>query len=547
MWPFASRKKRPVTRTQPRRSSRVPQVEMLEDRCLLSIPGSLDPTFGNGGFVTTNFAKKSADFAQSVAVQTDGKIIAAGIDSTGGHFFEVARYDTNGTLDTSFGTGGKVLTKFDSSGTGYLGWGFVLQPDGKIVAGATPYGTGGYELVRYNTNGTLDTTFGPNHTGIVTTTFSGGSAQLADYEGLTLESVNGSTKIVAGVDWRNNTGGSHNAFALARYNLDGSLDNTFGVGGEVVAPAFPLGCFGVVHAVTAQADGKIVLGGRAQFQYSSPTQFIVARYDTSGNLDPTFGNGGLAALPNTGDPNALAIQSDGKIVAGGAFWATGGAVVRFNVGVAGQADGSLDTSFGAGGIANSSNAITDLVIQANGKIVAAEGGVARYNSDGTLDTGFGNAGAASMPASSMANAVALQADGKIVAAGQTAYNQQTSYDFAVARFLGDPVPPKIGSFTAIPTPATAGSNVPLTASNMVDNNPGGTITQVAFYLDSNGDGKLETGTDMLLGYGTQTSPGVWTLTFSTAGWTAGSFTLFGQAEDNYGVFSDALAVSLVLM
>src|SRR5947199_10478879 len=103
-----------------------------------------------------------------------------------------------------------------------------------------------------------------------------------------------------------------------------------------------------------------------------------------------------------------------------------------------------------------------------------------------------------MPASSAAYAVALQADGKIVAAGQSASSQQTSYDFAVARFLGDPVPPRIGSFTASPNPVTAGSTVTLTAANVVGLNAGGSITQVAFYLDSNGDGKLEAGTDTLL-------------------------------------------------
>jgi hypothetical protein len=93
---------------------------------------------------------------------------------------------------------------------------------------------------------------------------------------------------------------------------------------------------------------------------------------------------------------------------------------------------------------------------------------------------------------------------------------------------------------------TAGSSVTLTASSIVDGNPNSTVTHVAFYVDSNRDGKLDSG-DALLGYGTQTSPGVWTFTISTAGWVPGNYTLFAQAEDNYGVFSDALAVSLLLM
>ncbi|HKB40230.1 MAG TPA: hypothetical protein VKD72_27620, partial [Gemmataceae bacterium] len=100
--------------------------------------------------------------------------------------------------------------------------------------------------------------------------------------------------------------------------------------------------------------------------------------------------------------------------------------------------------------------------------------------------------------------------------------------------------PQIGSFTASPNPGAAGSDLTLTASNITDANPGAGITQVAFYQDSNGDGTLEPGTDTLLGYATQTSPGVWTFTGSLA---SGTYTLFAQAEDSYGVFSDPLATT----
>ena len=109
-----------------------------------------------------------------------------------------------------------------------------------------------------------------------------------------------------------------------------------------------------------------------------------------------------------------------------------------------------------------------------------------------------------------------------------------------------PSAPQIGSFTASPNPVTAGSNVTLTASNISDGNPNSTITQVAFYVDSNGDGILEPGTDTLLGYGTQ-SNGTWTLSFSTAGWAAAVDTLLAPAKDNYGVFSDPLALTLDLI
>src|SRR5262245_10034422 len=127
MWFISPRKTRPVKPVRHPLSHR-PQLEMLEDRCLLSA-GQLDTTFGSGGLVTTNFAKKSGDYSSAVAVQTDGKIIVAGegaglIKNQGGWYFELARYNPNGTLDTSFGSGGKVWTQFSSSNT--FDFAFVL-------------------------------------------------------------------------------------------------------------------------------------------------------------------------------------------------------------------------------------------------------------------------------------------------------------------------------------------------------------------------------------------------------------------------------------
>src|SRR5262249_29297679 len=142
--------------------------------------------------------------------------------------------------------------------------------------------------------------------------------------------------------------------------------------------------------------------------------------------------------------------------------------------------------------------------------------------DGSLDSSFGNGGAVLTSINSngdSANAIALESDGKIVLAGS-----------AIARYLA--AAPAIGSFTASANPVPSGSNLTLTASNITDTNPGSSITQVAFYVDSNGDGKLEPGTDTLLGYATQTSPGVWTFNF-TVTLAPGSYTLFAQAQDSY--------------
>ena len=117
------------------------------------------------------------------------------------------------------------------------------------------------------------------------------------------------------------------------------------------------------------------------------------------------------------------------------------------------------------------------------------------------------------------------------------------YNFLLARFM--PSAAQIGSFTASPNPVTAGSDVTLTASSITDGNPGSSISQVAFYVDSNGDGFLEPGTDTLLGYGTRDSAGAWTFTF-TVNWAAGDYTLFARARDSLGVFGEPISLTLTV-
>jgi hypothetical protein len=187
----------------------------------------------------------------------------------------------------------------------------------------------------------------------------------------------------------------------------------------------------------------------------------------------------------------VAIQSDGQIVLAGNSYV--GSTLDFLVARFNGAKGSLDTTFGVGGVAVSS---------------------------GMQAAGWG---------------VAFEPDGRIVVAGS---DVPGGSGFALARFLA--TGPQIGSFTASPNPVTGGNSLALTASNISDANPGASITGVTFYVDSNGDGVLEPGADTLLGYATQTSPGTWTFTFSTTGLTAGTYTFFAVAEDSFGVVSDPL-------
>ena len=209
--------------------------------------GDLDPTFGDAGLVTTDFLGPNSDLVRAVAVQADGKIVAVGFSNPGGLAadFALARYNPDGSLDSSFGTGGLVTTDFGL--TRDEAFGVAIQSDGKIVA------VGRDKLARYNTNGSLDSSFGGG--GLVTTDLVWAFDIAFQADG----------KIVtAGV-----AGGLGGDFAVARYHPDGSPDGSFGSGG--VASADFGGSFDRARALAIQADGKIVAVGG--------TGFVLARFE----------------------------------------------------------------------------------------------------------------------------------------------------------------------------------------------------------------------------------------------------------------------------
>jgi uncharacterized delta-60 repeat protein len=267
--------------------------------------GSLDRTFGGDGKVTTNFGRGS-DRAFGVTIQSDRKIIAVGRVAGSGGRFGLARYNRDGTLDVTFGGDGKVGTNFTSRND--VASDVALQPDGRIVAagsaGSYQYSHGQFALARYNPDGTLDPTFGG--TGKVVTDFNGNNEFAL---GVAIQS---DEKIVivgraADVEDESNTD-----FALARYNPDGTLDASFGTGGQVRTEIV----YGdSAEDVSIQADGKLVVAGTAE------TEFTVVRYNADGTLDSSFGDGGRVFIHfPVGFPpaaHALAIQSDGRIVAAG--------------------------------------------------------------------------------------------------------------------------------------------------------------------------------------------------------------------------------------
>ena len=415
--------------------------------------GDLDPTFGIGGMVTTDL-NRSTDIANAVAIQPDGKLVVVGTAYKQNDFsnedFVVSRYNTDGTLDTTFGRGGKVRTDFP--GLAAVPSSVVIQPDGKIVVagGAFPLFTflGNFEVVRYNPNGSLDRSFGNG--GIVTTTFPEGS-----YASDVALQPDG--KIVAAgtvfVDFI--IGESSNTdFALARYNPDGSADATFGNGGQVSTDF--VGMEDDAFSVLIQPDGKIVAVGSAN-NPATYYDFAAVRYLSNGTIDTTFGVAGKVST-DFGDQNfdrahSAALQPDGKIVAAGFAISQNGGVQNFAV-ARYTSNGVLDTTFSGDGknqidFGDCCQSAYQVLLQRNGKIVTvgyantedsdSDFLLARLNPHGSLDPTFGVGGKVRTSFGDLnggANGAALQSDGKIVAVGfQATFSNQWT-NFALARYLG---------------------------------------------------------------------------------------------------------------
>ena len=195
--------------------------------------GSLDSTFGTGGKIVTDFGG-GYDFARAVVVQSDSRIIAAG--SSGWGDFGLIRYNGDGTLDSDFGSRGKVSTDFGGTDTANA---LAIQSDGKIVvAGQVETEEAvdtevDFGLVRYSADGKLDPSFGVG--GKVTTDFGGpDEADVTDDMASDMAIQPDGRIVVAGTTFAK-TG---NDFAIARYNSDGGLDSTFGIGGKVITDLF---------------------------------------------------------------------------------------------------------------------------------------------------------------------------------------------------------------------------------------------------------------------------------------------------------------------
>ena len=321
----------------------------------------MDNTFGASGIVIAD-PSSSTDIAYAIVIQSDGKIIIAGTEELGANFdFALQRYNADGTIDNSFGTAGNITT--DINGGDDRVFSIALQADGKIVVAGISYNGLKYDfaVARYNTNGTLDNTFGT--TGKVITSISN-----ADDKAYSVVLQADGKIVVAGSCWN----GLNDDFAVARYNTNGTLDNTFGTSGIVKTDVDNSDDF--ANSAALQSDGKIVVTGTSGFGNGD---FIVVRYNTDGTLDNSFGTSGKVITDFNGtddEPSSVKINGNGKIFVGG-FSHIAGSNIDFAV-ASYNTNGTLDNTFGTGGkvttpVGNADDWAYAMAIQSDGKIVLA--------------------------------------------------------------------------------------------------------------------------------------------------------------------------------
>ncbi|ESU24840.1 hypothetical protein FEDK69T_03930 [Flavobacterium enshiense DK69] len=342
----------------------------------------------NDGTLDTGFTIGSGanNIVRSIVLEPDGKVVAGGdfTSFNGTSKNRVVRLNSNGSLDTAH-----------TIGTGANGGVYTLsqQTDGKLfIAGnfSVYSGTARNRIARLNSDGTLDPSFvvekGANNNVRVIQTLADGKILIA-----------GTFTMVNGVS-RN---------GIARLNSDGTLDTAFNPGVGINSGA-------TIFAIASQSDGKIMIGG-SFISYNGNTANRIARLNSDGTFDSSF----VAGTGFNNSVNALVVQNDGKIMAGGTFTNYNGVsknrIVRLN------SNGSTDTGFVIGTGAN--NAVQSIALQSDGKIViggsftnykgTAISRIARLNTDGSADTGF-NVGTG---ANNTINTIRLQTDEKIVIGG----------------------------------------------------------------------------------------------------------------------------------
>ena len=397
--------------------------------------GDLDSHFGIWGFVTADLGAHEEAYA--VAVQQDGHIVVGvnRTDSRDAPDFRLMRYNADGSLDTSFGHGGILQTYF-------LGYGGAIKSvkidsQDRIIAAGYVYASAeftspmDFAVARYTPGGLLDKTFGSQ--GKVLREYGG-------FDQINAIALQRDGKIVAG-------GYNGSSFAIFRLSANGSPDMTFANGG--VVPTFFYGAASEIRAIALQSDGRIVAGGNVWD--NDTTRFGLARYNTDGTLDTTFGRGGTVTTPISGHRDSLKallirlVPFVGEqIIAVGRFLDQDDS--GYFVMACYLSDGSLNQAYGAGGMVLKAFAEGGVdsecaVRQPDGKIIVAgcrlsKFGLTRYNSNGTLDTSFGNDGVVVSDTGDRVLALALTPQAGIIAAGTRYFvNGVHNQDTVIAKYL----------------------------------------------------------------------------------------------------------------
>ena len=388
------------------------------------LPGDPDLTFGTGGFNIRDAGAGNA-FGRDVAIQQDGKIIVACIVSNGtDNDFALVRYTTDGKIDTTFGNGGIVTYDFASS-TEITEAVAIDHANRIIVAGSVDTGDGfAFAAVRFTPEGAVDATFGVLGFVLVkswTTGFCNSIMVQEDHKillsGYAFNPVSGT-----------------NEFVVVRFLETGQKDSSFGQQG-IVMTHVGVGA-GVANAMTLQQDGKIILAGQALNSATLAWDICLARYETNGLLDETWGTEGIAfkSFPNKNFTiNALAIDLNKNIVVAGYLGTAPSnnlyAVARFDK------EGTPDASFGTDGLVTNTfgaenNQINDLEIQPDGFMIISGSSlsgnsdrfaIARLDQTGQPDPMFGQLGVVITPLGQNdgIKSTALQSDGKLIVTGES--------------------------------------------------------------------------------------------------------------------------------
>lgn len=400
-------------------------------------PGTLDSDFSGDGKLNIAFNSSTNNIANAIVIQPNQKIVVAGTFFNGLKFnAAVARINEDGTMDASFGTGGKFVTAF-TTGHAKIN-AMALQSDGKIVLAGSWFGLLAQEtflVARLLPDGTLDSTFGGD--GIVTTvTGTRGAAYSV--------AIQSDSLIIAG-GYSKNASETYVDFTLVRYKPNGSIDSSFNLDGIVKTDFF--GYDDKINALVITKSNKILAAGYASFMGGTENRFALAKYNINGALDINFSSNGKADYAfDTYDDKAYAIliQPDDKIILGG-HGVTAAVLMRVNSG------GELDSTFSDDGRKHfwwgaGDNEIHGMALQPDGKILTAgfcqpsqsAFSVARITQDGIVDSSFGTNGMNTSTFQllrSKAHCMALQKDGRIVVAGTSRSSTfVTDTVFAVVRY-----------------------------------------------------------------------------------------------------------------